>query len=137
MSERAYVQPKAIVGVLQYHNPNEETLIANKTLVPTDSSIQKLDPGNSIYRVIMPDPLFCEGMMFWIINSSGGAGLLELHNNTQTNMIVSLRPKEIIQSVCISGIWGAFNPHVDDTGPNALYYTKAEVNNLLANIRYA
>jgi len=37
MADRAYVQPKALIGVLRYINPNDEILIGTKVLDQTAS----------------------------------------------------------------------------------------------------
>ena len=110
MSQRAYVTPKLLVGVLNYLNPNNELLNVDKILIPLDSVIQKLNPGNNNRNIELPDPIYCEGMVFFIINSSIGIGELVVCDAGQINILENIRPNTYNQFFCIDSQWCNFNP---------------------------
>lgn len=120
---RAYVQPKAIIGSLQYSNPNVETIIANKTLLPLDSPLQSLDPSDNNYRVILPNPSYCNGLIFHIMNTSTGVGNLQIYENTNMVELTVINPNSMTQIICINGEWKYYTNGSADLSN---YYTKSE-----------
>jgi len=102
---RAYVQPKSIIKSLQYMNPNDEVLATTKNLTDIDSPLQRLDPGNNTYHIVLPDPIDCNGMIFYIMNASAGVGVLNIYDNTNTISLLSIDPNKMAQFNCISNEW--------------------------------
>jgi len=144
MATRAYVQPKTILGNIQYLNPNVEVISADKNLIPLDSSLQCLNPGNNTYKVILPEEIYCDGMIFNIINSSALNGILEIYDFNQTNKLFDLRPGVSRQFICLGQVWQSYNTF--DSSYQSLPFetenysftpsmTPADINNVIQNIQ--
>ena len=108
MSERAYVQPKCLIGVLQYLNPNNEVLSADKILTLTSSSLQKLDPGENDRKVMLPEASQANGLSITIINSSIGVGKLIVRDYYDSRTIITIDPDTLAQCICV-GEWGSYS----------------------------
>jgi len=146
MSERAYVQPQAIVGTLKYMNPNSEDITTDKILNKNDSPIQKLNPEDTDQNVYLADPQLCDGLIMYIFNSSSGTGKLMLYCHDMITLKLAILPQTMIQVMCIDNQWYAFFSGVINGGTEettvtpitdpTLFYSKDEVNSLFANLTY-
>jgi len=143
MATRAYVQPKTILGNIQYLNPGYESISIDKVLTPLDSSVQCLNPGNNNLKIILPEEIYCEGMIFDIMNSTNQNGLLEIYESTSTTKLFDLRPLTRRQVICLGGVWQsyvAFNMSYQDLPVEEENYifspsmTSNEINDIISNI---
>jgi len=143
MATRAYVQPKTIMGNIQYLNPNFEIISIDKQLIPIDSSIQALNPGNNSFKIILPEVVYCEGMIFDIINTSNQLhGLLEVWEFTKTIKLCDIVPNERRQLICLNNEWRIYDIKLTNTmsNPTISNYsfdtsmTNIEINNIISNI---
>jgi len=143
MAIRGYVQPKTILGSIQYLNPGYETISADKQLIPIDSAIQALNPGANTLKVILPEVVYCDGMIFDIINTSDqSTGLLEIWEFTNTVKICDISPNEKRQLICLSDEWRVYDIRITNTTSNQTTsnysfdssMTTTEINNIIASI---
>lgn len=102
---RAYVMPLALVRNIRHLNPNIEVLTENKVLLPSDSQLQFLDPGNSVREVELPDPQYCDGQIFQVQNTSNNIGVLRFYDNDHLNIICETKKAERADLVCAGGFW--------------------------------
>jgi len=108
MAVRAYVQPKVILGTIQYLQPGIEVISIDKQLIPIDSSLQALDPGINILKVFLPEEQYCEGMIFDIINTTSQNGILEIYDFSQANKIIEVKQGLKKQFICLNGVWQTY-----------------------------
>ena len=141
MADRSYIQPSATIGVLKYLNPNAENILSNKILLDSDSPIQALNPGDIDLRVILPDPVECNGMFYQIINTSAGIGELQIYNDTNSVLLLTVLPNAMSYNICVNTDWTSYNfggslsNYYTKTEIDTNHYTKAEVDALIADIR--
>jgi len=116
MAKRAYIQPKAIIGSFHFLNPNEEVLLSNKILTDEDSSVQKLDCGNSTYRVILPSPSENNGRVFYIMNATNGLGRIHIYDHSNLNLLDTIDPGQETKVTCIGSDWYHYEIGNEDGG---------------------
>jgi len=138
MQKHAYNLPATFIKNLFCLEPNEQDLHTTKVLNINDAYIQKLNPCDGNRVVILPDKNECNGLMFWIINSTIGSGHLYIYDSDGTTLLSDLISNQICHCVCINNQWGIYTPIGASGGTSfnpALYYTKTEVDNLINNLR--
>jgi len=143
MAIRGYVQPKTILGSIQYLNPNYENISVDKQLIPIDSAIQALNPDLNTLKVVLPEVIYCDGMIFDIINTSDqSSGLLEIWEYTNTTKICDISPNEKRQIICLNNEWRIYDIRTtvtiaNNTTTNYSFIptmTSNEINNIISNI---
>jgi len=65
-----------------------ETLSANKTLTPQDSTVQQLDPNGSDRTVTLPAEADCEAFWFVIVNTASTSHKLTVQDDGSNTIIV-------------------------------------------------
>jgi len=87
---------------------NIEVLSGNKTLVVTDKTVQRLDPGGTSRNVTLPAEASSTDILFWIYNESNGAGEDLVIKNDATTTIITLGPGMGMEFICDGTNWIVF-----------------------------
>ena len=77
---------------------NIETLTTTKTLVYNDDQLQCLNPSTSDQNIFLPSVSLCEGLPFWIINTSS-TNKLKVYDDT-TSLITTIIPNDVVNFIC-------------------------------------
>jgi hypothetical protein len=83
---------------------NVETLAGNKTLVASDQTFQKLDPGGAGRNVVLPPEGANDGLWFYIMNAADGAETLTVQNDA-LGTVVALPQNEAAIVICDGTTW--------------------------------
>jgi len=92
MADRAYNLSKVNVISLSHGTPINEGMSTNYIIGDDSPQVLFLDPVDSTYRVVMPNPANHIGCFFWIDNTSLGAGILQIWEYQQSIQLGELPP---------------------------------------------
>lgn len=92
MAERAYNLSNASVRKLSYSGVISQSMTGNMALDETSPQVLFLNPGDSIHRLELLQAIHATGCMYWIENTTLGAGEIQVWNSGQTTMLGTLLP---------------------------------------------
>jgi len=92
MAERAYNLTKANVIKLSHGIPVNEGMSTHYIIGINTPQLLFLNPADSTYRVVMPNPAEHTGSFFWVENTTLGVGILQVWDYQQSGQLGVLKP---------------------------------------------